>query len=583
MCTLFGRAGVGLASLGIQHGFRGIRRIHPSPDRTIAKFLGSLRRRRLAVIAGVRLALVLIRHRILHEVSVNSTIPGRAFIVPAIELTMPAVSWNAREKRPLRPRGEWPRLASVRGFAAALLLAAVPFLQACRPERPAVSTTPQLDSLPTPLPLALSHFNIPLTYDYTPVLELVERVVPKQFGSIDSVHMVGDDENRHYAYEARRGPFTTFVRGSQVHLRATLSYAARGYFKPRFGPTIGAGCGGDTPAERPRVIVELVTPLTLTPDWHLASHARIATLEAASNTDRDRCTVSIIHYDVTQRVIDAARSALTTQLPNIDNKIAGVDLTDRFQEWWTLLNKPIQLADNVWLQLNPERLRMGGVSGSGSDLIVDAGLDARPRIIAGAAPNVTVPPLPPLGRDTASNGFHIVLEGTIDYATASKTITDALTGKSISEAGKTVTVRGARVAPLPHGQLALAMTFTGDAHGTLVFVGTPEYDRRIGQLTVPNLDYDLTTDSDLITAYAWLKSNALRTLFREKARFPLQPVLDKGQSLLSDGLNRKLGDAVTLSAHVDSVGVAGIFVTAPGIIVRAVATGSAGMQVRQQR
>ena len=461
-------------------------------------------------------------------------------------------------------------------------LIAIPLLQGCRRERPSTQVGPQLDSLPTPPPLALSHFNVPLIYDYTPVLTLVERVVPRQFGSIDSVHMVGDDENRHYAYEAKRGPFTTFIRDGQVHLRATLSYAARGYFKPRFGPTIGAGCGGDIPTERPRVTVELVTPVTLTPNWHLSSHASIARLAPTSDADRDKCTVSIIHYDVTQRVIDAARSALTRQLPNIDRKISGVDLTARFQEWWKLLNRPIQLTDNVWLLLSPERLRMGNVSGSGNDLIVDAGLDARPRIVAGAEPHTSIPPLPPLGRDTVSNGFHIVLGATIDYATASKTITDALNGKSITEAGRTVTVRGARVSPLPHGQLALAMTFTGDAHGTLVFVGTPIYDRRIGQLTVPNLDYDLTTDSELITAYAWLKADGLRSLFRETARFPVQPLLDKGKSLLSDGLNRKLGDAVTLSARVDSVDVAGIYVTAPGIVIRAVATGNAGMQVRQQ-
>src|SRR6185437_4177605 len=144
--------------------------------------------------------------------------------------------------------------------------------------------------------------NHSLVYDYTPVLAVVERVVPRKFGSIDSVHMVGNDPNRHYAYEAVRGPFTTFVRDNEVHLRATLSYAARGYFKPRFSPTIGAGCGGDSLADRPRVTVELITPLILTPDWHLSSHARIGQLGTTSSADRDRCTVSIIRYDVTQRV-----------------------------------------------------------------------------------------------------------------------------------------------------------------------------------------------------------------------------------------------------------------------------------------
>jgi hypothetical protein len=440
-----------------------------------------------------------------------------------------------------------------------------------------------LDSLPAPPPLPLSRFNIPLLYDYTTVLAVVERAVPKQFGDIDSAHMVGKDPNRHYAYEAHRSPFTTFVRDNEIHLRATLSYSARGYFKPRFGPTLSAGCGGDSPSERPRVTVELVTPLTLTQDWHLSSHARIASLTPATRTERDRCEVSIIRYDVTQRVIDAARAALRSHLPDIDRKIADVDLSNRFEDWWGLLNRPIRLADNVWLLLGPERLRMGSISSSGSNLIVDAGLDARPTIVTGQEPHISAPPLGPLGRDTVSTGFHIVLGSVIDYPTASRTITDALSDKSITEAGRTVTVHSATVSPLPRGQLALAIAFTGDAHGTLVFIGSPKYDRSTGKLTVPNLDYDLDTDSDLINAYAWLKSDALRSLFRDKASIPVQPLLDRGKELLSDGLNRKLGDAVVLSARVDSVDVAGIYVTKPGIVVRAVATGNAGMQVHQKR
>jgi hypothetical protein len=479
----------------------------------------------------------------------------------------------------LRLQGAGAHLRCARN--AAVLFAVLITVQACSRERPATVTALQLDSLPPAPPLPISHFNVPLVYDYTPILGVVERVVPKKFGSIDSVRMVGDDPNRHYAYEAVRGPFTAFVVDNEVHLRTTLSYAARGYFKPRFGPTLGAGCGGDSSADRPRVTVELVTPLTLTPDWHLASKARIGRIAPASSADRDRCTVSIIRYDVTQRVVDAARDALRSHLPDIDHKISGVDLTDRFQEWWTLLNKPVQLGDSLWLLLGPVQLRMGGVSGSGHDLVVDAGLDARPRIVTGAEPSPSPVPLPPLARDTAASGFQITLGSLIDYGTASRTITEALRDKPFTEAGRTVTVQSARVSPLPGGRLALAVSFTGDASGTLAFSGKPTYERRTGELSVPDLDYDLTTDSNLISAYSWLRSDALRDMFRAKARLPADTVINAGRALLAAGLNRKLGDAVTLSATIDSVDVGGIYVTAPGIVVRAIATGNAGMQVRQ--
>lgn len=440
-----------------------------------------------------------------------------------------------------------------------------------------------MEKAPEPPPLPLSSFNAPIQYDFTPVLSIVERAVPQTFGSLDSVHVVGSDSSKHYAYVATRGPFTAFADGSLLHMRATLSYGARGFYKPRIGPTISAGCGGDNVTDRPRLQIELVTPITLTSNWHLKSHASLASLQPASTTARDRCTVSIINYDVTDRVVEAARHALTDHLPDIDRKISNVDLTKRFSEWWGILNRPIRLTDAVWLLLQPARLRLGHVSGDGHVLTIQAGLDASPRVITGPEPHTDTLPLPPLSHDSISGGFHVLLGSVVDYATASRAITDALKGKGITEGGRTATARSVVVSPVSGGRLSLAVTFTGDAQGILVFVGTPRYEPARGVLTVPDLDYDLATDSNLINAYAWLRSDALRSVFREKATIPVRPLLDRGKALLTDGLNRKIGDAVTLSATVDSVGVKGLYVTRPGVVVRAEATGKAGMSVKQKQ
>jgi hypothetical protein len=85
-----------------------------------------------------------------------------------------------------------------------------------------------------------------------------------------------------------------------VHLRTTISYKARGYFKPRIGPTLSAGCGNDE--HQPQILIELVTPLTLTRNWHLRSAAKLDLLAPASDAPQDRCIVSILKYDVTDKV-----------------------------------------------------------------------------------------------------------------------------------------------------------------------------------------------------------------------------------------------------------------------------------------
>ena len=450
------------------------------------------------------------------------------------------------------------------------------------PDPPALRelTAAALEAPPVPA-ATLSRFGVPLDYDFTPVLAVVERAVPTTFGSLEERRQIGDDRRRHYAFEATRGPFTTFVVGSEVHLRTTLSYAARGYYDPPVGPTLRAGCG--TGGARPQIVVELVTPLTLGPDWRLRSKARVADVAPASTRSSDRCRVSILRYDVTDRVVAAARKGITAKLPEIDRTVARVDLTERVTRWWELLNRPIRLADGVWLVLQPQRLRAGRVTGRGRVITVEAGLDAYPKIVTGAAAAATALPLPPLADHTGGRGFSIALEGIVDYTTASRAVTAALQGRTVTQAGQSVTVRSVAVSAAPAGRLALTVAFTGDANGSLRLLGAPRYDAARGRVTVPDLEYDLDTDNTLVDAVAWVRSDALRALFREKAELPVAPVLERGRALLAKGLNRTVGGTMTLSATVDSVAVDGVYVTAPGVVVHASAAGTARVSVRQQR
>jgi hypothetical protein len=445
-------------------------------------------------------------------------------------------------------------------------------------ENPADTAISTADDMAMPV---VSHFQVPLAYDFTPILAVVERAVPKTFGSLDSVKQVGDDQRKHYAFVATRDTFTTFMRGQFVHLRTRISYQGRGYYKPPIGPTISAGCGNDK--EQPQIQIELVTPITLNRNWHLRSESRLEKLEPASQDEKDRCMVSILKYDVTSRVIEAARQGISSHLPDIDSKIAKIDLTQRAAGWWDLLNRPIRLRDDIWLQLQPRQFRLGTVTGSAHTLTVEAGLDAFPKIVVGAEPKQTPRPLPTLAKDTTNSGFQIALDGIVDFATAAKAVNDALRGKSVTQAGQTVTVKSVAVGPLSRGRIVLSVTFEGDASGALRFVGTPRLDAGHDHILVPDLDYDLQTNNDLINAFSRLRSDAFREMFREKATVPIGPALDQGKSLLIAGLNRTIGGVMTISAHVDSVAAIGLRVTKTGITVRAGAYGTATVSVKQQR
>jgi hypothetical protein len=456
-------------------------------------------------------------------------------------------------------------------------------LAACSGGRAARIPSDLPDDAPPPAPAELSRFSVPLSYDFSTILPVIDRAVPTTFGSIDSVHTVGNDTRRHYAFQADRQNFVAYAEGDLVHLRAVLSYTARGFYKPLVGPTVSGGCGNGKPEERPRILIELATPLTLSSDWHLSSHARLVTIEPASSEQRDRCDVTLLHHDVTDRVLDAARAGISAHLADIDRKIAEVDLREKLAGAWSSLANPIRIAGGTWLTLNPSGLAIGRVTGRAHVLTMPVTLEARPEIVTmAAAPTTSAAAFPPLGATKRATGFHVVLDGSIDYVAASALASAALIGHKVNEAQRTVRVTGASLAPAAKGRVVLSVAFDGDAKGTLRFIGTPVIDSVRRELAIPDLDYDLTTSDRVVSTVAWLRSDMIRGMFRERSHFPVDSVLRQGRALLLAALNRRIGDALTLSASVDSVAVRGVFVTRTALVIRGVATGKAAVAVRQR-
>lgn len=443
-------------------------------------------------------------------------------------------------------------------------------------EAPPPALTADTDTLPS---LPTSTLDIPLTYDLAPVVRALEGAVPKRFGSIDERHSVSGQPRMHVAFEATRDPFQVSLDGQTAHLTAIIHYAGKGWYKAPVVPEVSGSCG--IGRERPRLRIEVTSPLRITPNWQLRGKTRIGQIEPATQANRDKCRVTVFNINVTDRVVDATRGILEGKRAMVDQKIASLDIRKRFEEWWHLLQRPIPLTDSVWLQINPSAVRMGETVGVKRTLVTALGFSASPRVVTGAQPPTVETPLPPLYPAAVGDGLHILLEGILDYSLATRLLEKQLVGKIVEGKGQTLVVKDVRLFGIGGGKLALELNFRGTVSGRIYFIGTPRYNPRTNELFVPDLDYDAGSANLLVSGFEWLKHDDVRDYFREHAQWPVGDVLAQGREQLSKGLNRDLAQGVKLTAEVKTVQALAVHAQRSAIRLRARADANARLTVKQ--
>ncbi len=462
-------------------------------------------------------------------------------------------------------------LVALFGVTRAVPLFRIPSIEA---PRPAVAADE--DWVP---PLPLSTLSVPVTVDLSPVVAQLEGIVPRRHGSLEDRNRVGDNDRLEVAFELRRQPFQAELRGTTAHVRTTIHYRARTWYDPPVLPTVSASCatGEDEPA--PRAVVELAARLSLSADWRLQSRPRIVAIGPATETDRDRCRLTVFNFDVTERIMSGARGLIETRIPEIRGALANIDLRSRFERWWDVLSTPVQLDEDVWLVVDPLAVAQGETSGSGQSLTATTVLTANPRLVLGPRPTVEARPLPSLAQAGAARGLTIRATATADYVTASARLNEQLAGQTLEQSGHTLEIEHLELFGIGQGKVALAVDIGGAARGRIYLVGSPDYDPAQGQVHVPDLEFDVATLNVLVGGLDWLAHDELVGFLRERARWPMEDLTALASTHLQRGLNARLSETVRLEGAVDSVRVLGIHPTKESLVVHAAANGRAELLV----
>ena len=433
------------------------------------------------------------------------------------------------------------------------------------------------DSLPEPPALTPGTIVAPLALDLDAAVAALEKEVPKSFGNIKQRLPIADSKRKSFAFEVSRSPFKVSFAGDTVLLSAVISYKGRGWYDPPIGPDISGECGTEGPPPRARLALRVVPRLS--PEWRLKIRTQRVRVTPFTLTDRDRCKVSLLNFDVTGKVMAAAEDALGSVLPSIERQLGRLDVRTPLENIWMDLQHPIKITDSLWLLLEPRGVYLGEVEGAKETVGAQIGISAAPRILSGPKPVVAAISLPPLEPIREVEGFSMLIEGAFDYGTMSGVLTQKLRKKTVKAAGGELVIRKVTVFGVGRGRLALGLDFTGTAQGHIWFQGTPHYDPVTGLLSVPDLDFDATSAGMLVQGVAWLKGDAIRDYLRQQATVSGGEILAKIQTLAVKEMNRELARGVRLSATIDQSEPMGMRVRADAIVLRARASGSARLDL----
>jgi hypothetical protein len=422
----------------------------------------------------------------------------------------------------------------------------------------------------------LSTINVPLDIPIGVLADLIERAVPRSYGTLDSMLTIPRDGRASVMAALERGPFRVTLDGQDARIETTIGYALRVLYRMPALPDVSGSCGSGA-SPRPRLRVAIGSPISIDRNWSLSTRARIDEVRPLSSEPRDRCEVTLFGVDVTDDVAAATRDFIEAHLDRVDSSAARIDTRGRFQGWWGKLREPIQLDDSLWLAIGPEAIRRGPLRGTGDTVEVELALSARPRIVYGPRPDGRLAPLPPLDTGTVVPRLDLLVDARADYSAISDFLNERLRGTDVELGDRVLRIESVGIRGIGGGRLALELRLSGDLTGRLYLTGTPTIDRETAQISIPDLEFDDSTRRELFPFLPELIARPLRDLLRSRAVWPAEPAVQWLTQWLAIGLNRYLSDDLGVTGIVDDMSIVSAYALREALLVRVSARGRASM------
>lgn len=456
-----------------------------------------------------------------------------------------------------------------------LILLSIAVLAACGRETRMSARPPEVrpgqepDTVPA---LSPTYVKAPLTIDLGPFLESLEADLPRHFGDLEEkvkVHALAKA-----SFEVTRGPMEVRFDSNAVHLRMPLEYAAKAWGP--LGVEVGS-CG--VKEERPRAVMDAVTRFELRSDWRLHTTSHL-TLAPRTETDRDQCKLSAANINITTMAMDGAQGAANDALAKLDRKVSRIRLDQLIGKYWLEMQKPIRVLDStLWLTLNPEGVGVGALYLRDSVLHAELSVRASPRMLSGPRPAPGTLALPPFVDAVGDDILVGLVEGRLDYREANLILNREIAGKPIPIGARSTRIVAIETSYAGEGHVAIGIELAGRFSGQVWFVGRPVLDTVRREITIPDLELDVNSESSLVEGASWVAGEKLRDYLREEIVISSKDLIEKARELANKELTRNLSRDVRMIGHLDSARTLDVRATPYGLLARARAVGRISLEI----
>lgn len=422
-----------------------------------------------------------------------------------------------------------------------------------------------LDSLPP------SEINLPIQINLQPFYALAEKTVDTLFTSPNYPNAwVQEGCATRYKYSFRRGPLQFNFSNNQLRVAFTGYYKIIGSTRACVNGTVlspwtpDCKCGFDE-GERRVNLSFTITPVVLV--------NYVVKLQIARNepVPVDKCTVCFWGQDITATVMDAIKKELDISKMQLEQKYGRMDFKPQFQKIWRQLNTPYHFQNMGWLQINPQKVRLNRLYGTGDQLNIHLGLSAKP-VVRFEKPLNPLSTVPNISTFSRARGFDIYVEAVLNYDSLSRILNQQIAGKEfVFNKGfirKKFIFQECKLMGSASDRLVVQIKFSGTDQGYFYVTGTPVYkpDKKIFAIT--NIEFDIKSKDALLKAAEWLFSGRITAEIEKMAQYDLSALLADTKEKMQQQLNQEFIKGVTGVGQISDVTVSQILPQAPWLQVR---------------